>query len=300
MSPTVRRILLIVALLLGVLVLLGLVGFMVGGSRLGQRMDVGGHELAIPDDPAAIQNGDRLATAYGCRDCHGQDLGGDWMINEPAFAVIAAPNLTQGRGSAVVDFGPADWDRALRHGVRPDGRVLFIMPSSSYAKFSDQDMGEIVAFLKSAPAVNRSFDPPRFGPAARMAVLASGEELLPATAIDHTAAHVASVERTVSPRFGAYLAQGCAGCHGSDFSGGRIAGSDIPAANITPDEDTGIGGWTYNDFNQAIRHGVRPDGGRLDGSAMPWPSFAALTDDEVRSLWLFFRDLPAVEKAWDR
>ena len=61
----------------------------------------------------------------------------------------------------------------------------------------------------------------------------------------------------------------------------------IHATNITPDQATGIGGYSLADFDRAVRQGVAPGGRRLY-PAMPYPSYAKLSDDDVRALYAFF------------
>jgi cytochrome c553 len=185
--------------------------------------------------------------------------------------------------------------RTIRHGVAADGRALVIMPSSSYSGFSDRDIGEIVAFLETLPPVNRTMDPPRFGPMARVAAAMAGGEVVPATGIDHEAAHPDPVPRTISVDFGAYLAKGCKGCHGPDLSGTSAGmGADVAAANLTPHAATGLGNWSLEDFDRAIRSGRRPDGSGLS-TEMPWAALSALNEVEVEALWMYLRSLPPVE-----
>lgn len=95
---------------------------------------------------------------------------------------------------------------------------------------------------------------------------------------------------------GAYLAQAgdCVACHsvpgGAPFAGGLPLASPIGtifSTNITPDRATGIGAYTLDDFDRAVRHGIRPDGASLY-PAMPYPSYARMTDDDVRALYAFF------------
>src|SRR5262245_50298895 len=79
---------------------------------------------------------------------------------------------------------------------------------------------------------------------------------------------------------GHYLATAgdCAACHtapkGQTYAGGLAIASPIGAiysTNITPDRDTGIGAYTLNDFDRAVRHGIARNGGSLY-PAMPYPS----------------------------
>jgi hypothetical protein len=64
------------------------------------------------------------------------------------MGTLHGPNLTRGNGGRVVGFTDQDWVRAIRHGVDPDQRGLFLMPSEEYAHFS-----AIWTYLKTLPAV---------------------------------------------------------------------------------------------------------------------------------------------------
>lgn len=107
----------------------------------------------------------------------------------------------------------------------------------------------------------------------------------------------ASVER------GRYLATiaNCATCHttrdGKPFAGGvkfHTEFGTLYSTNITSDAKTGIGGWSFSDFYQAMKHGVRPDGTPLY-PAFPYPSFAKMTDADIASIYLYIKTIPPVE-----
>jgi mono/diheme cytochrome c family protein len=68
-------------------------------------------------------------------------------------------------------------------------------------------------------------------------------------------------------------------------------GTDF-AANLTPDEETGIGGWDADLFISVIRGGQRHDGTRPLMPPMPWPGYAKLTDDELRAVFTYLVSLP--------
>ena len=95
---------------------------------------------------------------------------------------------------------------------------------------------------------------------------------------------------------GEYLARAgdCIACHtaqgGKPFAGGLKFDTPIGAiysTNITPDANTGIGKWSYDDFAKAVRQGVRPNGETLY-PAMPYPSYARLSDDDTKALHAYF------------
>ena len=95
---------------------------------------------------------------------------------------------------------------------------------------------------------------------------------------------------------GEYVARlsDCVACHsvpgGVPFTGGLEMATPLGAihtTNVTPDPETGIGHYSLADFDRAVRHGVAPGGRRLY-PAMPYPSYAKLSDDDVRALYAFF------------
>jgi hypothetical protein len=66
-----------------------------------------------------------------------------------------------------------------------------------------------------------------------------------------------------------------------------------PAANITPHQ-TGLADWTEEDFFQAMREGVRPDGSDID-PFMPYEAFSGMTDDEISALWFYLQSVEPQE-----
>jgi mono/diheme cytochrome c family protein len=103
---------------------------------------------------------------------------------------------------------------------------------------------------------------------------------------------------------GKYLAAAgdCTACHtapgGKPFAGGLPIASPIGtiySTNITPDAQTGIGKYTLEDFDRAVRHGIAPDGSTLY-PAMPYPSYVRMTDADTRALYAYFKHgVPAVK-----
>ena len=70
----------------------------------------------------------------------------------PRAALSArSPNITP--GGVVAKYSDVDWVRAIRHGVRPDGRALFVMPSEDYNRFTDADVAALIAFARTLPPV---------------------------------------------------------------------------------------------------------------------------------------------------
>jgi mono/diheme cytochrome c family protein len=245
----------------------------------------------------AIERGGHLVGArYPCAECHGTNFGGGVMIDAFPIGTLLGPNLTQGRGSRVVDYTPADWDRAVRHGILPDGRPS-IMPSEEFFRMSDQELSDIIAYIQSLPNVDNEVPGPKFGPLGRV-LIATGQITASADLIpthDQPHREVPPVA-AVNTEFGEHLAATCVGCHRMTFDGGPIAGGDPawpPAANLTPHPD-GLAGWSYEDFRRAMLEARRPDGTALAPPMDLITPFAArMTDVEMEAIWAYLSSLEA-------
>lgn len=85
--------------------------------------------ITLSSDPVALQNGARLAKVRGCEDCHGENLAGKVLVDDPALGALTTANLTRGKGGVASSYTGADQVRALRHGVKPNGKPAIIMPA---------------------------------------------------------------------------------------------------------------------------------------------------------------------------
>jgi len=243
----------------------------------------------------AMERGRHLIEArYGCMDCHGGDFSGGVMMDAAPIARLFGPNLTEGRGSRTVGFGAAEWDGIVRHGVRADGHPA-AMPSEDYVGMSDQELADIVTYIRAQPAVDNEMPPVVLGPVGKL-LMATGRLRLSADIIgSHEVEHASMPPRTeVSLEFGRHLAGVCTGCHGQDFAGGPIVGGDPswpPARNLTP-HDQGLGPWSYEQFSTAMREGRRPDGTELrEPMASVVPAARRMTPVELEALWTYLRSL---------
>jgi len=280
---------------LAVLALSGSAGvYGISARKLTKTYDVPPVSLAIPTDEAALERGRHLVNSLtSCQECHGLDLGGTVVVEPGPMGFVAAANLTSGSGGIGADYTVEDWVRAIRYGLRRDGTSLFIMPSESYAKVSDEDLGAMIAYLRTVPPVDREFEPPRLGPLGRVLLSAGQLDVMSAEKatrpIDRTPVEVAA---TVD--YGRYIAGigGCTSCHLPDLTGGLVIGppGSPPSTNINP---AGLAGWSEADFVRALREGVRPDGTAISES-MPWRFSGKMTDEELHALWLYIQSMPAV------
>lgn len=266
--------------------------YAVSEYRFRRHFVVPTHTVAVAADAATIARGEHVATIRGCMECHGTGFVGHVDIENFLLGRLAGPNLTNGgRGAALTD---ADWERAVRHGVRRNGAPLLIMPASEHTGMSDEDLGALIAYVRSLPSAPMTPPPSRAGPVLRGLFAAGMVLLLSAEEIDHAKPHPARVDAQPTPEYGNYLSGMCKGCHGPQLSGGKIPGAPPdwkPAANIT---STGIGPWSQADFKRALRTGRRPDGSAID-TLMPWRGFSHMSEVELDALYAYLRSVPARE-----
>jgi mono/diheme cytochrome c family protein len=243
---------------------------------------------------AAARGAHLVETRVACGGCHGADFGGKVIIDETLVGYWAAPNLTRGDGGVTRTFSPADWDRAVRHGVRHTGESSS-MPSTEFVNLSDHELSDIIVYLQSRAPVDRTMKPIGIGPVFSF-VVAFGDGLA-AYSVDHQKPHpVEPPVEAASVEMGQHIAQVCRGCHGDALSGGKVAGDpNMPiVANLTPHE-TGLRGWTEADFFRALREGKRKDGSDIKPQ-MPWKTYGQMNDVELKALWAYLQTVPAVPK----
>ena len=268
--------------------------YVLSSIRMNRRYALVASQLTVASGPAAIADGQRLFVTRGCIDCHGADLSGKTIVDDPAIGKFAGTNLTSGKGGVASSLSDSAFALAIRQGIGPSGRALIFMPSTDYQDMSDDDVSKIIAYIRSRPPVDKPSIPQTVGPMARLLFLTGKmPNLLPAELINHQAkppVHIAVAE-TVA--YGHYLTNMCTGCHGKRLSGGPIPGGAPnwpPAKDITP---AGLEHWNKVDFIKAMRTGVLPDGSILK-APMPWQNFSQLTNVELTAMWMYLRTVSPV------
>lgn len=285
-------------------------------------------ELKAPGDAASIERGKYLAGAVlGCVDCHsprawdqigappieGREFTGGILINDElsvdgeAFpGVVQAPNISQHPEHGIGAWTDGEIARAIREGVNRDGKALFpMMPYLAYRHLSDEEVLDVIAFLRTIPpregkVAERDLDFPL-----SMIVNFIPEPLEGPISAPAITDAVKKGERLVT------LA-GCNDCHspmdkgevikGQEFSGGVVyrakAMKDfgtVLVTNITPDEETGIGKVTEEQFVAMIREGKGKDGRGLH-AFMPWAFYRDMNDDDLKAIYAYLRTVPAIKK----
>jgi len=249
-------------------------------------------QVTIPTDAASIARGKYLAEKVAiCVECHGEDLGGKVVQDDAAFGRLVSANLTRGRGGLPADYSDQDFVRVLTHGVKRDGKSVIFMPSVDYV-FTPEDLGAIVAYVKSMPPVDRTVPAMSVGPMARALGLFVDFPLASAAMIDHTKPRLADRPNPADAvAVGKYLVSsaGCVGCHNPQFTGG--SGPPPGGANLTP---VGIGTWSERDFMTALRTHKRPNGSPID-EAMP-RVYGEMSDGDLSRIFAYLKTVPPAGK----
>ena len=272
-------------------------GLVMAQQRMQRTVQVEPHALAIPGDPDSIARGRYLYASRGCADCHGANGAGRMFLDLPDGLRIRGANLTGGANSATRAYTPADWDRAIRHGVAPNGRPLMIMPSEDFNRLTDADLGAMVAYIRSLPATD--------GEPALVALplpvkLAYGFGVMrdSAAKIDHARPPEQPVPEGVTAEHGRYIASMCRGCHGPALAGGRIPGAppDWPPSPALLGKP-GIVAQRYADpaaFARMFKSGKRPDGTAIQ--VMPFEALREMNATDVAALHLYLAQGEATDR----
>jgi mono/diheme cytochrome c family protein len=204
---------------------------------------------------------------------------------------LAGPAIA--RGSVTQGYQVVDWVRTIRHGVKPDGRPLRVMPSEDYNRFTDADVGAIIAYAQSLAPVS-----PRAAeivlPLPVRVLYGYGAVPEAAEHIDHRAPPQTPVAEGVSVEHGKYVANLCLGCHGANLEGGKRPGTppDWPPAarlvagpgNVMADRYADAGA-----FVTMLKTGKRPDGSTI--AVMPFETLRELSDTDARAMHVYLRSL---------
>jgi len=228
--------------------------------------------VSVPTDPDAVLRGKHIATIWACTKCHGENLSGMLLSNDPIQGTIASTNLTSGKGGIGGSYTDTDWVRAIRHGVKPNSRVEVMM--YNYSTMSDQELGALIAYLNQIPPIDSVLPAMSFGLMIPVAQ-AVGLFTPAAEVIDHAVPLAANPAPGTTVEYGKSLFVLCAECHSSNFA-------------------TKLEKWNQEDFMQTVRTGVLPNGRQLP-AAMSSKSFSEMNDTELSALWLYLQSLLPVK-----
>ncbi|HET6469136.1 MAG TPA: cytochrome c, partial [Geminicoccaceae bacterium] len=244
----------------------------------------------------------------GCTNCHtarGAELlaGGD-PLRTP-FGIFHPPNITPDPATGIGGWSDADFIRAMREGLSPEGEPYYpAFPFTSYTRMSDEDVIALKAWLATVPPVVREtpghelrfpysvrtslwgwrtlfFSPQRFEP---------------------------DPQRSAAWNRGAYLVQGpghCGECHtprgamgamdpDRAYAGADLGGPDGQVPNITSDPEHGIGAWSDAELRTALTLGMLPDGDFIGGemAKVVTNGTSKLPPEDLDAIITYLRSLP--------
>lgn len=255
-------------------VLLGVALYPIGKEKLTRSYpDIQIEVVNIATDLNSISQGKHISIIWGCTKCHGDDLSGKLLTNDPILGTIPASNLTPGQGGIGKSYTDTDWVRAIRHGIKPNSKVEIFM--NDYSSLSDHDLGDLIAYLKQIPSIDSELQTLHLGPVTPLAP-AVGFLTPPAELIDHSGQRPVDPVPGATVEYGKYLFTICSECH----------------ANNLADK---LEEWNQEDFMQAVRTGVLPNGRQLPAVMTP-KTFGELNDTELNALWLYLQSLVPAKK----
>jgi len=309
-----RRILKIVGLLVVALVVL-VAAFLVYVQVDGiPRYPVEKVAFKADPTPERIERGKKLAGVL-CANCHinptTRQLTGKRMADAPPqFGVLISPNITRHPTKGIGSWTDGELAYLLRTGVKRDGQYappwMVKLPH-----LSDDDLASIIAFLRSDdPMVAASDqDPPGVTQPSFLSKLLSHVAFKKLPYPDHPIVAPPASDRVAQGRY-LVFALDCYGCHSADFKTMNVAepeksvgylgggnavldlrGHRLHSANLTPDDETGIGRWSERDFVAAVRKGFRPDKTLIRYPMAPMPD---LSEDEAGAIHAYLRTVPAI------
>ena len=288
-------------------------------------------EAAFPDDiavpevkaessAAVLARGEYLFHhVAGCAGCHSErdwnahaapikegtlGKGGEAWDERAGFpGALYGKNITP---AALSTWTDGEILRATTSGISKDGTPLFpIMPYEKYGHASKDDMLAIVAYMRTLAPIESTIPERRLEGPLGFIVRAMPKE-------------AALVDETPKPgdaAFPAYVTNlaGCLTCHteaddrgqlieGKHYAGGRAfpmpTGGVVRSANLTPDDETGLGRWTREAFVARFKATTvevaraQPVAAGTYNTLMPWTEYAGMTEEDLGGIYDYLRALP--------
>jgi mono/diheme cytochrome c family protein len=307
------------AVVLFIVVIGGCLGYIKGSDIPVYEVEPTG--ITASSDPEVIARGAYLANGpMHCTSCHmhgtpedalskppGSFLGaaGGYVIAAGPFGTFRPINLTP-HETGTKNMSDEHLARVIKYGIGEDGKTRPFM-ALAVGTASDEDVRAVVSWIRSLEPVDNPIEPDEYGLIGEWMVK-SGKIGLKTLA---TPTHVPPSDEPSVAR-GEYLANGpalCVGCHspqdpmegfaitGEKFSGclapeSNKAGTlEVCPPNLTPSKKGMTSVWNEDKWLERVSKGYVT----LD-SNMPWGHFASMTDSDLRSIWRYLSQLPAVER----
>lgn len=268
-------------------------------------------EYKHTSSPESIKRGQKL-TAMLCANCHmdmsiGRMNGKRMADAPPEFGVVYSANITNDKTHGIGNYTDAELLYLLRTGIKKNGK--YAPPyMAKLPHMADEDLNAIISFLRSDhPWVKADPTPTKPCEPSFLTKFLCNTAFKP---LSMPAKTISIPDSSDKIAFGKYLAINldCWTCHSGDFTkmdimnpeksylffgGGNkplnMEGKPVLTANLTPDQETGIGLWSEEKFIKALKYGL------IDGQpALRYPMgpYTQLTDYEAGAIYAYLRTIP--------
>lgn len=277
--------------------------------------------VKVEPTPARLERGKVLVSLL-CKNCHMDEktnkLTGRELAEVPQFGQVFSKNITNDPVYGIGKWTDGEIIYLLRTGLKPDG--TYLPPyMAKVPHMSDEDVYSVISFLRSDNpwvAADKTVHPPT-SPSFLTKFLCSMGIVKP---FPYPKSVIPPPDTTNAVELGRYVAFNfeCFSCHSEDFktndflnpekSKGFFGGGNsfkmqdgtvVQSLNLTPDEETGIGKWTEDEFVTAVKSGILP-GGQHALRNPPMTPYAGLTDKEVKAVYVYLRSVPKIKNKVER
>lgn len=279
-------------------------------------------DLQVERTPERIERGRYLANSVTvCMDCHSsrdwgkfsgpitpgtEGKGGERFDQSMGFpGIYYSKNITP---FGIQRYTDGELYRLITTGVTREGRAIFpVMPYPYYSGMDEEDVYSLIAYVRTLKPIEST--------------MPDSESDFPMNIILNTIPAKATPSKmpakTDVTAYGGYLTNiaACMECHTKvdkgqiipelAFSGGREFqfpdGSMVRSANITPDDETGIGKWTKENFIQRFK--IHADSSYVIpvvsagdfNTIMPWTMYATMTEEDLGAIYTYLRSVSPIE-----
>lgn len=252
------------------------------------------------------------AAGCGCHTAPKQPLNAGGRKYDGPFGTVYASNITPDPATGIGKWTDEQIITATRLGRRPNGeRLIPVHPYTVFNGMAEQDLKDVVAYLRSLPPVNRAT------PAKKISVPLFESVFLPAWLATFAAVETPpKLAATSGVARGEYLTRAvahCGECHtprtmtmavdntrflAGNQKGKGPEGSAVP--NITPDRETGLGSWTEEQITDYLETGNKPDGDVSGGLMMEViqgssAGYKDLTKADRQAIAKYLKSIPGVK-----
>ncbi len=262
-----------------------------------------------------ISHGKYVFQASGCAGCHTLPKGGELLAGgrtfKTPFGTFVSPNITPDIDHGIGNWNDADFVRAMRTGVSPQGQHYFpVFPYTSFTQMTDQDILDLKAYIFSLPAISKPNLPHTVASPFGWRFTVAFWKLL----YFDQRSFVNDENESEQWNRGAYLVKAlghCGECHtprnplgGSvkalELSGTRRGPEGGAIPNLTPHKETGLGTWGKGDIEILLEMGMLPDGDFV-GDTMTEVvdnGTSHLSTADRLAIETYLRSLPAINSDW--